>query len=207
MFFGTYTHTIDAKGRTALPAKLREALAAANEPRLVLMRNSLSRSMLALPQSAWTKVTENVMASSPFDAVAQRNVLKYVATAHQVDLDQSGRVLVPPELRGWAGLQKDVVWVGMGPYVILFDQATFEAEMERDVPPEERWDFFKGGRSGTQPAARVWATGEGGGMYETRHEETVTVIRGVGELSREELAGVAGAAARARRRGAWWSSI
>jgi len=144
VFFGTYTHTIDAKGRTALPVKLREALAAADEPRLVLMRNSLSRSILALPQSAWTKVTENVMASSPFDAVAQRNVLKYVASAHPVDLDQSGRLLVPPDLRTWAGLQRDVVWAGMGPHVILFDQATFEAEMERDVPPEERWDFFKG---------------------------------------------------------------
>jgi MraZ protein len=144
VFFGTYTHTIDAKGRTALPVKLREALAAADEPRLVLMRNSLSRSILALPQSAWSKVTENVMASSPFDAVAQRNVLKYVASAHPVDLDQSGRLLVPPDLRTWAGLQKDVVWAGMGPHVILFDQATFEAEMDREVPSEERWDFFKG---------------------------------------------------------------
>jgi MraZ protein len=144
VFFGTYTHTIDAKGRTALPAKLRDALAAAAEPRLVLMRNALSRSILALPQSAWSKVAENVMAASPFDAVAQRNVLKYVATAHPVDLDQSGRVLVPPDLRTWAGLHRDVVWAGMGPHVILFDQATFEAEMEQEVPPAERWDFFKG---------------------------------------------------------------
>jgi MraZ protein len=144
VFFGTYTHTIDAKGRTALPAKLRDALASANEPRLVLMRNSLSRSILALPQSAWSRVTENVMASSPFDAVAQRNVLKYVASAHPVDLDQSGRVLVPPDLRAWAGLVKDVVWAGMGPHIVLFDRVTFEVEMEQEVPPEARWDFFKG---------------------------------------------------------------
>jgi MraZ protein len=144
VFFGTFTHTIDAKGRTALPVKLREALAAAGEPRLVLMRNSLSRSLLALPQSAWTKVRENVMASSPFDAVAQRNVLKQIATAHEVDLDQSGRVLVPPDLRGFAGLQRDVVWAGMGPHIILFDKATFEAEIEQDVPAAERWDFFRG---------------------------------------------------------------
>jgi len=144
VFFGTFTHTIDAKGRTALPAKLRESLAAAGEPRIVLMRNSLSRSVLCLPQSAWSKVTENVMASSPFDPVAQRNVLKFVASAHPVDLDQSGRVLVPPDLRGYAGLVKDVVWAGMGPHVILFDKATYDEQMEQDVPPEERWDFFKG---------------------------------------------------------------
>ena len=143
MFFGTFTHTIDAKGRTALPAKLRESLAAAGEPRIVLMRNSLSRSVLCLPQSAWSKVMENVMAASPFDPVAQRNVLKFVASAHEVDLDVHGRVLVPPPLREWAGLAKDVVWVGMGGYIQLYDQAAYEAEMAAEIPVAERIDFFK----------------------------------------------------------------
>ena len=143
MFFGTFTHTIDAKGRTALPVKLREALAAANEPRIVLMRNPNARSILALPQSAFSRAAENVMAASPFDATAQRNVLKYFSTSHQVDLDQSGRVLVPPDLREWAGLQKDVVWVGMGSSIQLFDKAAHEAEMEQDVPVDQRWDFYK----------------------------------------------------------------
>jgi len=144
VLFGTFTHTIDAKGRTALPARLREALAAANEPRIVLMRNPNARSLLALPESVFSKAAQNVMAASPFDATAQRNVLKFFSTAHHVDLDQSGRVLVPPDLRGWAGLQKDVVWVGMGAYLMLFDKASYEAEMEQDVPVDQRWDFFKG---------------------------------------------------------------
>jgi MraZ protein len=144
VFFGTFTHTIDAKGRTALPVKLREALAAADEPRIVLMRNPNARSILALPQSAFSRAAENVMAASPFDATAQRNVLKYFSTSHQVDLDQSGRVLVPPDLREWAGLQKDVVWVGMGASIQLFDKAAHEAEMAQDVPEDQRWDFFRG---------------------------------------------------------------
>lgn len=144
MFFGTFTHMIDAKGRTALPVKLREALAAANEPRIVLMRNPHGRSVMALPYSAFKKAAENVMAASPFDGVAQRNVLQTFSTAHEVDLDQSGRVLVPPDLREWAGLAKDVVWVGMGQNLLLFDKAAHEAEMARELPEEQRWDFFKG---------------------------------------------------------------
>ena len=144
MFFGTFTHTIDAKGRTALPVKLREALAVANEPRIVLMRNPHGRSILALPQSVFSRAAENVMSASPFDAGAQRSVLQTFSTAHQVDLDQSGRVLVPPDLRAWAGLSKDVVWVGMGPHLQLFDKATHEAEMAAELPGEERWDFFQG---------------------------------------------------------------
>jgi len=144
VFFGAFTHTIDAKGRTALPARLREGLAAANEPRLVLMRNPNGRSLLALPESVFSKAAENVAAASPFDQTAQRNVFKFFSTAHHAELDQSGRVLVPPDLRAFAGLQKDVVWVGMGAYLLLFDKVTHEAEMEQDVPAGERWDFFKG---------------------------------------------------------------
>ncbi len=82
MFFGTYNHTIDAKGRTSLPARLREALAAAGEPRIALLRNPHSRSILALPQSVWTQLTRSVMTTSPFDALTQRSVLKFVASAH-----------------------------------------------------------------------------------------------------------------------------
>ena len=142
MFFGTYNHTIDGKGRTSLPVKLREALAAANEPRIVLMRNSHSRSLLALPQSQWAQLAKTVAAASPFDALMQRNVMRFVASAHEVDLDVHGRVLVPPALREFAGLQKDVVWVGMGGYIQLYDQATYEAEMAAEIPVGERIDFF-----------------------------------------------------------------
>jgi MraZ protein len=143
VFFGTYNHTIDGKGRTSLPSKLRDALAAAGEPRIVLLRNSHVKSLLALPQSQWTELARKVAAASPFDALMQRNVLKFIASAHEVDLDVHGRVLVPPPLREWAGLVKEVVWVGMGGYIQLYDQATYEAEMAAEIPAGERIDFFK----------------------------------------------------------------
>jgi MraZ protein len=140
VFFGAFTHTIDAKGRTALPAKLREALAAEGEPRLTLVRNQNSRSVLCLPPALWARVLAKVSNVSPFAGAANRNVLKLAATAHVVDFDGSGRVLVPPDLRSYAGLSKDVVWAGMGSHILLFDKATFEAEVEQEVPAEERWD-------------------------------------------------------------------
>jgi MraZ protein len=144
VFFGAFTHTIDAKGRTALPVKLREALAAEGEPKLTLVRNQASRSLLCLPPSIWVRVLERVKGVSPFAAGPNQNVLKLVATAHEVTFDGSGRVLVPPDLRTYAGLTKDVVWAGMGSHILLFDKATFEAEVEREIPPEERWDPLAG---------------------------------------------------------------
>jgi MraZ protein len=82
------------------------------------------------------------MDASPLDARYQRNVLKFVSSAHEVDLDANGRVLVPPALRDWAGLAKDVVWVGMGRTIHLYDKATYEAQMAAEIPADEVVDFF-----------------------------------------------------------------
>ena len=142
MFFGTFNHAIDGKGRTSLPAKFREALASAGEPRIVLMQYPHWRAIQALPQSVWNELVRKVMEASPLDARWQRNVLRFVSSAHEVDLDASGRVLVPPALREWAGLQKDVVWVGMGRTVHLYDRAAYEAQMTAEIPAGDVVDFF-----------------------------------------------------------------
>ena len=144
MFFGTFSHAIDAKGRTSLPAKFREALAAAGEPKIVLTQYPHWRAVQALPLSEWKKLEERLMQASPLDPRAQRNILRFYSTAHEVDLDVHGRVLVPPALREFAGLSKEVVWVGMGRHMQLFDRATYEAQMATELPEGEVVDFFKG---------------------------------------------------------------
>ncbi len=139
MFFGSYTHTIDSKGRTALPAKLREALAVDGDPKIMLVRNQESRSLICLPPSLAARLRARMAAISPFDRRAVANMLQW-SSAQDVEFDGSGRVLVPPALRSYAGLTKEVVWAGMGSHILLFDKATYEAELEKVVPPEQRWD-------------------------------------------------------------------
>ena len=143
MFFGTFHHAIDAKGRTSLPVKFREALAASGEAKLVLTQYPHWRAVQALPHTVWKELERKVLETSPLDARAQRNVLRFYSAAHEVDLDVHGRVLVPPALRQYAGLSKDVVWVGMGRTIQLFDRAAYEEHMSRDIPPEEVVDFFR----------------------------------------------------------------
>ena len=142
MFFGTFNHAIDAKGRTSLPAKFREALAAAGEPRIVLMQFPHWRAILALPQSVWNDLVKKVMSGSPLDARLQRNVLRFVSSAHEVDLDVHGRVLVPPPLRAWGALEKEVVWVGMGNVIHLYDRATHAEQMSAEIPADQVVDLF-----------------------------------------------------------------
>ncbi len=144
MFFGAFNHTIDAKGRTSLPAKFREALAAAGEPRIVLVQFPHWRSVMAMPQSVWGELTKQVMGASPLDRRMQLTILKFVSTAHEVDLDPHGRVLVPPALREWAGLAKDVTWVGMGRVIHLWDKGAWEQQMAAEIPADQVVDLFKG---------------------------------------------------------------
>ncbi len=142
MFTGTFNHTIDAKGRTSLPAKFRETLAGAGEPRIVLMQYPHWPAVWALPHSVWNELVARVSEASPLDVRFQRNVLKYVSSAHEVDLDVHGRVLVPPTLRSWARLSKEVVWVGMVGTFHLWDKATYDEAMAADLPEAERVDLF-----------------------------------------------------------------
>jgi MraZ protein len=144
VFFGAFNHTIDAKGRTSLPAKFRESLAASGEPRIVLMQYPYWRSVMAVPQSVWAELQKTVMAASPLDRRWQLTILKFVSTAHEVDLDPHGRVLVPPSLREWAGLTKDVAWVGMGRVIHLWDKGAWEQQMAADVSADQVVDLFKG---------------------------------------------------------------
>jgi MraZ protein len=143
VFFGTFQHAIDAKGRTSLPARFREALAAAGEAKLVLTQYPHWKAVQALPHSVWKELERKVLDTSPLDARAQRNVLRFYSSAHEVDLDVHGRVLVPPTLRAYAGLQRDVVWVGMGWTLQLFDKAAYDEQMSRDIPADEVVDFFR----------------------------------------------------------------
>jgi MraZ protein len=142
VFFGNFQHAIDAKGRTSLPVKFRDALAAAGETRLVLTQYPHWRAVQALPHTVWKELESRVLATSPLDARAQRNVLRFYSSAHEVDLDVHGRVLVPPALRSFAGLSKDVVWVGMGRTIQLFDRALYDEQMSREIPADEVVDFF-----------------------------------------------------------------
>ncbi|HEX7488328.1 MAG TPA: division/cell wall cluster transcriptional repressor MraZ [Anaeromyxobacteraceae bacterium] len=145
MFYGTFNHAIDAKGRTSLPARFREALAAAGEPKVFLIQAAGMKALRALPLSEWKKLEERVLKVSPFDQRGQKNILRYISSAQEIDLDEHGRVLVPAQLRSYAELQKDVVWTGMGRDMCLWDKARFEEQQAEEMAPDDAIDFFEGG--------------------------------------------------------------
>ena len=110
MFRGRYDHTIDPKGRLSIPARYREELAARTVTTLVLSEGD--HCVSAYPLDEWEKLEESLRQQSPFLPERRSVVRLIVASAKECPVDRAGRTLVPPELRDFAGLRKDVVIAG-----------------------------------------------------------------------------------------------
>ncbi len=120
MFRGHFEHAIDAKGRTSLPSRFRDVLAATGDERMVLTPSPFDACLHLFPMKAWEELEAKIAALPQFEP----NVIKlrrlYVSAAVECEVDKHGRVLVPNSLREHAMLQKDVLWAGMGQMVELW---------------------------------------------------------------------------------------
>ncbi len=138
MFRGRYEHTIDAKGRTSLPARYRDTLQA-NGERSVILTSALDPCLVAYPMSEWLAFEDRLSRLPQFDRAVQKLKRIYVSGAVECELDDSGRILVPPTLREHAGLEKEVLWAGAGKYAELWDKETWRAHFE--TTDDERRDI------------------------------------------------------------------
>jgi MraZ protein len=110
VFRGRYEHTIDPKGRLSIPSRYREELAARSVTTLVLSEGD--HCVWAWPLDAWERLEEK-LGQHPQLSPERRNIVRVVvASAKECPVDRAGRTLVPPELREFAGLKKDVVITG-----------------------------------------------------------------------------------------------
>jgi MraZ protein len=131
MFRGRYQHTIDPKGRLSVPARFRDALAqlGENSDQLVVVPNE--HALEVHPLGEWQRIEARLSSQSMFSAEVRQVTRLYMSRAKDVTLDNVGRVLLPPDTRKDAGLDKEVTLVGGGrPMFEVWDRARFE-EYER----------------------------------------------------------------------------
>jgi MraZ protein len=130
-FKGTYEHTLDSKGRVSVPTRFREVLGP--DQRLVIARtlDPGCQCLTGFPLREWDAFVERLGAHADFDANAIRLNRLVMSSAVECGIDKQGRVLVPPTLREYAGLSRDVLWVGVGRKLEIWDKARFAAEDER----------------------------------------------------------------------------
>lgn len=135
MFRGRYEHTIDAKGRTSLPARYRDMLSSIGERRIVLT-SALDPHLIAYTAPEWSAFEDKLAKLPQFDRAVQQLRRIYVSGAVECEVDDSGRILVPPTLREYAALKKDVVWAGTGKCAELWDAGAWHKQF--DVGEDER---------------------------------------------------------------------
>jgi MraZ protein len=126
VFRGRYEHTIDAKGRTSLPARFRDVLAAQAEARLIVT-TGLDACLVAYPLREWEAFEERLARLPSFDPSVAMLKRIYVSGAVECDLDKLGRLLLPNNLREHAGIARELLFAGMGKHIELWDKARFEA--------------------------------------------------------------------------------
>jgi MraZ protein len=122
VFLGTYTPRLDDKGRLFLPAKFRDELAEG----LVITKGQ-ERCLYVFSVAEFTRLTERLR-EAPLTAKGARDYSRvFFASAHDESPDKQGRVTVPPALRDYAGLTRDVAVIGANTRVEIWDAGAWQS--------------------------------------------------------------------------------
>jgi MraZ protein len=139
MFRGQSQHSVDDKGRVHVPSRFRGLMsdvsgARSAEPILVTPA-PFDRCLHIYPLSTFEQVEQEVAKFPSLDQVVVHFRRRYISAACECEIDKAGRVLIPASLRQKAGLEKDVLWAGMGKHVELWSQTEWESAQE--IGPEQ----------------------------------------------------------------------
>lgn len=129
MFSGEFEHTIDDKGRLTIPVKFREALA---EGMFVI--RGLDGCLFVYPPASWQELAEKV-AALPLAQENARYFSRLVYSGSECKLDRQGRILLPAPLRQHAGIENEVVIVGVNSRLEIWSKARWQevtAKLEKE---------------------------------------------------------------------------
>jgi MraZ protein len=136
MFRGANQVTLDAKGRVVMPTRYRERLLERSNGRLVVTIDR-DQCLLLYPLPDWEEIERKLMRLPTLNPQARRMQRLMVGHATDLELDGHGRVLLPAELRSFAGLVRDAVLLGQGNRFELWDEARWTARRDEWLKDEE----------------------------------------------------------------------
>lgn len=127
MFMGEYQHSIDAKGRLIVPAKFRDGLG-----EHFVVTKGLDNCLFAYPQEEW-KIFEEKLKQLPLTSTGARKFVRFFfAGAVECDLGNQGRIILPSNLREYAGLKKDIVSIGVNNRIEIWNKENWKEYNEEE---------------------------------------------------------------------------
>lgn len=145
-FRGITKISVDAKGRIAVPKHHRDTLLE-NGINEIVVTADLSGCLLVYPMPVWQEIEDQLVDLPNNHPKARRIQRLYIGYATPMDLDATGRILLPMELREYAGVDRKVVLIGQGRKLELWDERAWAAEneswrgdtgTEEELPPPDR---------------------------------------------------------------------
>src|SRR5512142_1522226 len=128
-FKGSYSYSVDDKGRVNLPAKLRKYVSPEVNDTFVITRG-FERGLFVYPIDEWNKLEQNLRNLSSYNQDHRRFVRALLELASESQLDAQGRLSIPQELREYANIRSEVRVIGTLDKIELWDPAVYEEYKE-----------------------------------------------------------------------------
>jgi MraZ protein len=140
MFRGTLFHTLDDKGRVAIPRKFRDILPAGEgEARVVVTKSAgpPPRTLDVYPMEEWHALEERIRQMPQFQERTRKFKRLYLHPAQELALDSQGRILLPQDLRSHIELGKDAVFTGDLEKFLIWSRSDWERQQSADQASAE----------------------------------------------------------------------
>jgi MraZ protein len=126
MFMGEYTHSLDDKGRLTIPARFREELAYG-----AVLTRGYDRYLLLYTSEAFKRITARAETLTPTNPENRALLRLTFSGAAEVVPDRQGRIVVPPYLREYAGIDSECVVVGVGHFVEVWSKDGWNEQLQK----------------------------------------------------------------------------
>jgi len=136
MFLGEFEYKIDEKGRMPTPPKFRKELKAG-----VVLTPGVEKCILVYPLSEWEKLAATLTTGSITPSKLRRLNRAIFATAYSLQIDNQGRIALPVPLREYAGIESEVVIIGVNTYLELWNKGQWESE--KVISQKQAWQIIE----------------------------------------------------------------
>jgi len=138
MFRGSSFQIIDEKGRIIIPTRFRDVIRVGGGDSIMV--SGLDKSLFAYTYDEWTKIENRILALAEKSDNMRRFRRVFIGGAHECNIDKQGRVLIPPTLRQYAEIEKEIVVLGVLDHFEIWSRENWEKEnalMEEEMKIEQ----------------------------------------------------------------------